>query len=298
MRGRVSIASLRRSERATSFPSAIGRMKKYLDYFWPALGLVAVIALHLSALSRVSGPRRRNRGLGRAPRDLAAQLPPGRRRHDPGLFRARLVRPHRPAPPWRETYFLAVHLAVLLHHLRAFAQHRRERIFRGDGALPRLFDQGPDRLAGRRAGGAVLLHLRLRQCAARRPAADLRSRSDAAPVRLPARYFHASARGARRGPRLPRRGGALHHRLADAFQAVQNRQLRDHLPPPRRHGAAAFRRAAGVDRRRRASSISRCPRTAIPVISSCSAPSFCPSRRRWCRTRPAGSACSNSCSSN
>ena len=47
-------------------------MKKYLDYFWPALGLAAVIASDL--LYREFRGQERSRGFGHAPGDLGAQL--------------------------------------------------------------------------------------------------------------------------------------------------------------------------------------------------------------------------------
>ena len=131
MRGRVSIASLRRSERATSFPNAIGRMKKYLDYFWPALGLVAVIAsIYLlyhefrgqdvgtevwAALHAISP---RNYLLAGAGTILA---------YFALAWYDRIALLHLGV----KAYFLAVRPAVLPHHLRALAQHRRERLFRG-----------------------------------------------------------------------------------------------------------------------------------------------------------------------
>ena len=141
--------------------------------------------LRLSSLSRAARHLLRH-GVGEPRRDPAAPLSPRRALDPRRLCGARLVRPDRAAASRRAPHLVAVRLGVLVHHLRAVAQHRRLGVLGRARALPRLHLEGPGRAAGGGARRAVLLHLRPRHDPARRPRADDQAGSSSVGWRAPA----------------------------------------------------------------------------------------------------------------
>ena len=129
----------------------------------------------------------------------AARLSAGRPVDARRLCGAGLVRPHRPDPPEQgQGHFLVLHRDLLVRDLCAVTQYRRIGVLGRHGALPRLHGEGADRGRDRGAGGAVLLHLRVRDDPAARAGAGRRAPDpQAADLALPC---WRSARSTRSAP--------------------------------------------------------------------------------------------------
>ena len=142
---------------ATGNGSRPGRMK-WKDYVWPAIGLAAVVLSAWLLYGELRGISLDDVGEGLSAISLHQWLFAGAqlaRR----LCRARRLRPHR-APAHRQAGFLALHHALLVHHLCAVAQYRRlGAVGRGD-PLPRLRLARAVGVGGRHPGGGLLVHLR------------------------------------------------------------------------------------------------------------------------------------------
>ena len=124
--------------------------------------------LDLASVAGIQGRGRRKSGLGAArrhPGDALRRLHPLR---PDRVFGACLVRQDRPQPSRHPAYLPALRVPLLVHDLRAVAYDRLLGVFRRDGAIPRLFDQGADRRAGRRPGRHLFDDVRPRRVAGRR----------------------------------------------------------------------------------------------------------------------------------